>query len=329
MKCSEYSDQLNNKMSEAQNGNTNVKLNIKVTRSPPVLLHPAGDTPDGGDGTYFLSNLDQNLVVTMKTIYCYTAKDGRSTENACEVLRTSLEKVLTYFYPFEGRFGVDEGGKLVVRMNGGGVPFVEAVAEWEMEDLGDVCSAEPEKLGELIYFPPAENIFEMPLLTIQVTKFKCGGFVLGMAMNHSMADGLSTVEFLHSWAAIARCLPLSLPLFIDRSILKARSPPATDFPHTEFSDLAASLSTSDSFSSLALIHKSFTFEAQKLSRLKLLATANGEFPTPTDAWLLYKVGRYSAWRFVIEQHTLRFHRTRRESARYFVAMCRGSFMVIE
>ncbi|XP_020582332.1 uncharacterized protein LOC110025962 [Phalaenopsis equestris] len=239
---------------------------FRVTRSPPVLLHPAGENPAAGDGTYFLSNLDQNLAVTMKTINCYAPKDGRSTENAGEVLKTSLEKSTR-----------EESSS----MNGGGVPFVEAVAECEMEDLGDVCSPEPEMLGELIYFPPAESIFEMPLLTIQVTRFKCGGFVLGMAMNHSMADGLSAVEFLHSWAAIATGRPLSLPPFLDRSILTARRPPAAEFPHPEFSDLTASLSISDPFSSLPVIHKSFTFDAQKLSRLKLLATANGDFPPPT------------------------------------------------
>ncbi|KAH0450929.1 hypothetical protein IEQ34_021621 [Dendrobium chrysotoxum] len=269
-------------MAEVQNGYANHKLNVEVIRSPAVILHPAGEIPAGCPATYFLSNLDQNLVVTMKTIYCYPASGLRSTESAAEVLRTSLEKVLVYFYPFDGRLGVDEGGKLVVRMNGGGVPFVEAAADCEMEELGDVSLPEPARLGGLIYCPPAESIFETPLLTIQVTRFKCGGFALGMAMSHSLADGLSTVEFLHSWAEIARGLQLSLPPFLDRSILTSRRPPAVEFPHQEFSDLAGSVSTSDSFSSIPLIHKSFTFDADKISRLKLLATANGESPPPTS-----------------------------------------------
>lgn len=102
-----------------------------------------------------------------------------------------------------------------------------------------------------------------------------------MAMSHSLADGLSTVGFLHSWAGIARGRPVSPPPFLDRSILSARRPPATEFPHPEFSDLAASLSTSASSSSLPLVHKSFTFDADKLSRLKLLATNGGGGAPPT------------------------------------------------
>jgi omega-hydroxypalmitate O-feruloyl transferase len=39
--------------------------------------------------------------------------------------------------------------------------------------------------------------FEAPLLTMQVTKVKNGGLVLGLAMNHCLTDDLSATEFLH------------------------------------------------------------------------------------------------------------------------------------
>ncbi|KAG0462474.1 hypothetical protein HPP92_020950 [Vanilla planifolia] len=113
-----------------ENGKENFLKSMNVIRSPPLTLHPSVSVPNGT--TYFLSNLDQNLVVTMKTLYCFPSTDRRSREDSAEVLRSSLQKVLTYFYPFDGRLAVGTDGKLVVLMDGGGVPFVEAEAEVEL-----------------------------------------------------------------------------------------------------------------------------------------------------------------------------------------------------
>ncbi|KAK8924142.1 Omega-hydroxypalmitate O-feruloyl transferase [Platanthera zijinensis] len=259
------------------NANEQNLFKMNVRRSPPIIVHPAGDIKAGG--TYFLSNLDQNLPVIMKTIYCFPATDRRAVDKVVgEILRTSLEKVLVHFYPFDGRLAVNDEKKLVVRLNGGGVPFVEATADCELELLGDVSIPQPEKLGMLVYCPQRESIFEMPLLMVQVTKFKCGGFIVGMAMSHSLADGLSTVEFLHAWAETARGLPISLSPFLDRSILTARCPPKPQFPNPAFADLSGSLSSvaASPFPSLPILHRSFSFDPAKLSRLKLLATDAGD-----------------------------------------------------
>jgi omega-hydroxypalmitate O-feruloyl transferase len=58
-----------------------------------------------------------------------------------------------------------------------------------------------------------------------VTKFKCGGFVLGVNVNHCMNDGISAMQFVNSWSDIARGLDLKIPPFLDRTILKPRNPP--------------------------------------------------------------------------------------------------------
>lgn len=266
-------------MVEGKNNTKQKLFSMKVFHSPPKIVHPAGEFQAGGN--YFLSNLDQNLPVIMKTIYCFPATNRRSTDNVGEILRTSLEKVLVQFYPFDGRFSIDDEKKLVVRLNGGGVPFIEATTDCGLVELGDVSIPDPEKLGKLVYCPRAESIFEMPLLMIQVTRFKCGGFVVGMAMSHALADGLSTVEFLHAWAETTRGLPISLPPFLDRSLLTARSPPTAQFPNPAFTDLSSPLNVDASpFPSLPILHRSFSFDPAKLSRLKQLATDAGEHDRP-------------------------------------------------
>ena len=37
-----------------------------------------------------------------------------------------------------------------------------------------------------------------------MTRFKCGGFALGLAMNHCMFDGIGAMEFVNSWTKTAR-----------------------------------------------------------------------------------------------------------------------------
>ncbi|TQD86055.1 hypothetical protein C1H46_028394 [Malus baccata] len=82
--------------------------------------------------------------------------------------------------------------------------------------IGDITKPDPETLGKLVYdVPSAKNILEIPPLVAQVTKFKCGGFALGLCMNHCMFDGNGAMEFVNSWGKIARGLQLTDPPSID------------------------------------------------------------------------------------------------------------------
>ncbi|CAM8984284.1 unnamed protein product [Rhodiola kirilowii] len=63
---------------------------------------------------------------------------------------------------------------------------------------------DPVKLGKLVYdIPGAENVLHILPLLVQMTKFKCGGFALGLRMNHYMFDGLEAMEFVNSWGEMA------------------------------------------------------------------------------------------------------------------------------
>ncbi|CDP22176.1 unnamed protein product [Coffea canephora] len=166
---------------------------------------PAGKTPGG---LYFLSNLDQTFPYPVEIVFSYKGKGNGTNKTSAEVLKTELAtKVLVEFYPLAGCVATSWDGKMLVRCNGEGVPFVEATCEYEMELLGNI---NPMNRRELRIVHPLQ-------LSRRVTTFKCGGIVVGVVLNHVLIDGKSFIHFVNSWAEVARGMTLSvLPhLWID------------------------------------------------------------------------------------------------------------------
>lgn len=64
----------------------------------------------------------------------------------------------------------------------------------------------------------------------QVTRFQCGGFVIGLQFSHCIADGYGMVQFIKAIADMARGEVASVvqPVW-DREQLMARSPPSTAY----------------------------------------------------------------------------------------------------
>ncbi|KAJ1704044.1 hypothetical protein LUZ63_003823 [Rhynchospora breviuscula] len=246
---------------------------LRVHKKEPTLVQPAIETKNG---LYYLSNLDQNIAVTVQTIYCFKSQD-RSNEQVFDTLRESLSKVLVDFYPLACRLTISTEGKLIVDCTGEGAVFVEAEAECNLGTIGDITKPDPSMLGTLVYnIPGAKNILEIPPLVAQVTKFKCGGFVLGLAMNHCMFDGIGAMEFVNSWAETARGKTRLIPPFSDRTILKPRDPLSVNFPHNEFTELDdLSNSSTNLYQEEALLYQSFHFSQERLNDIKTVAMQDG------------------------------------------------------
>ncbi|KAJ4822167.1 histone H3.1 [Turnera subulata] len=253
-----------------ENGNGNV-FQLIVKQGEPTLVTPAAETEKG---LYFLSNLDQNIAVIVRTIYCFKSEE-KGSANAGEVIKDALKKVLVHYYPLAGRLTISSEGKLIINCTGEGAVFVEAEANCAMEEIGDITKPDPHTLGKLVYdIPGAKNILEMPPLVAQVTKFKCGGFVLGLCMNHCMFDGIGAMEFVNSWGETARGLPLTIPPFLDRSLLKARNPPKIDYLHQEFAEIEDKSNTGDLYKD-EMLHRSFCFGPEMLDKIKRQAMEDG------------------------------------------------------
>lgn len=142
-------------------------LQLCVTQGEPTLVTPAEETEKG---LYFLSNLDQNIAVIIRTIYCFKSIE-KGNEQVGEVIKDALKKVLVHYYPLAGRLTISPEGKLIVDCTGEGALFVEAKANCTLEEIGDITKPDPETLGKLVYdVPGAKNILEMPPLVAQVRK---------------------------------------------------------------------------------------------------------------------------------------------------------------
>jgi omega-hydroxypalmitate O-feruloyl transferase len=138
---------------------------LRVNKTDPTLILPAEETKNG---LYYLSNLDQNIAVTVQTIYCFKSQD-QSNEQVFDILRESLSKVLVDFYPLAGRLTISDEGKLIVDCTGEGAVFVEAEADCDLVKIGDITKPDPSLLGTLVYnIPAAKNILEIPPLVVQV-----------------------------------------------------------------------------------------------------------------------------------------------------------------
>lgn len=123
-----------------------------------------------------------------------------------------------------------------------------------------------------------------------MTKFKCGGFALGLCMNHCMFDGIGAMEFVNSWGQVARDLPLSIPPVLDRSILKARNSPKIEHLHQEFADIEDK-SNSNSLYEEEMVYRSFCFDPEKLKELKMKAMQDGAL----DACTTFEVLSAFVW----------------------------------
>jgi hypothetical protein len=72
-----------------------------------------------------------------------------------------------------------------------------------------------------------------PLFQAQLTRYRCGGLVIGTACQHLVADGQSMSFFYTAWATAVRTASATLPSpFTDRAAIAVpRDPPAPKFDH--------------------------------------------------------------------------------------------------
>lgn len=204
---------------------------MKISIKKSSIVRPAKDTPKR---TIWNSNLDLLVPrIHIPTVYFYKP-NGSSNFFEAHVLKEALSQVLMPFYPLAGRLGTDENGRIEIHCNAKGVLFIEAdETTCVIDDFGDFTPC-----LEMMHLVPSIDysldISSYPLLTVQVTYFKCGGVCLGVFFHHTIADGTSAIHFINSWSEIARGISISITPFVERTLLEARVPPVPTFHHIEY-----------------------------------------------------------------------------------------------
>ncbi|KAI5659289.1 hypothetical protein M9H77_28082 [Catharanthus roseus] len=193
----------------------------KITLKNSWLVKPADQT---FKGRLPLSIWDQiGCMIHVPTIYIYRPNEEywlKPEDTIIKTIEGSLSKALVHFYPLAGRLRSLGRGRLEVDCNGAGVQLIEAETDSSLADLGDFLSSP--KFHNL--FPSIDYktccIEELPLLYVQLTKFKCGGICLSLTVSHAVVDGLAAAHFTSEWARIARGESLQVVPFFDRNVFR-------------------------------------------------------------------------------------------------------------
>lgn len=184
-----------------------------------------------------LSHLDndRNLHFTFRTLRLYAHRRDPSPDPADAIAR-ALSIALFLYYPLAGslhRRPCD--ARLELSCSAGqGVPLTRASSARTLAFLLDRDPGLP-VLGTLAPDLGQREELARPL-ALQVTRFACGGFALGMCVHHAMCDGAGATQFLSAVAEIARGAggPGVEPVWNRAGLLGSRRPPRVTSPFHEY-----------------------------------------------------------------------------------------------
>ncbi|PSS01273.1 Methanol O-anthraniloyltransferase [Actinidia chinensis var. chinensis] len=199
----------------------------------------------------------------------YKRKLSMEGEDPVKVIREAIAEALVFYYPFAGKLIEGPNRKLMVDCTSEGVLFIEADADIELNQLiGDTIDPGFSYLDELLHdVPGSEGILGCPLLLIQVTRFRCGGWAFAIRVNHTMSDAQGLVQFLTTIAEFARGAEdaPSVPPVWQREFLAARQPPSITFQHHEYEQV---IDTTTDDNNKSTNHKSFFFGPKELIAIR-------------------------------------------------------------
>ncbi|CAL8990554.1 unnamed protein product [Prunus brigantina] len=219
-------------------------MSLKFSKSKTMVVKIKGcyvlkpSTPTL-QGTLALSEWDQVGTIThVPTIYFYKPDQtfAAQPDTIANILKDSLSRALVPFYPLAGRLLWIGGGRLELHCNDMGVPFIEAESDSKLDDFGDFSPS-----PEYDYLIPTVDytlpIHELPILLVQLTRFKCGGLSLSLTISHAVVDGQSALHFISEWARLAKGEPIGVMPFLDRKAFQDRTLPAGNTLGLDHSEL--------------------------------------------------------------------------------------------
>ncbi|CAM0914125.1 unnamed protein product [Alopecurus aequalis] len=177
---------------------------VAISKSPPVVVRPS--EPATAMGDINLSSYDKYLVSRPARVLLVFEQP---IQDPLVTIKRGLSQALVHYYPIAGRLAPGAtAGQVVIKCTSDGVSFVAASSNCALKDVHDL--SDPllkEKL--LLSYPATDGScrYSDPLMLMQVTVFSCGGFILGITWNHSVADGVGMGQFMQAVGELSRGLP--------------------------------------------------------------------------------------------------------------------------
>ncbi|GMJ11315.1 hypothetical protein like AT5G17540 [Hibiscus trionum] len=245
---------------------TSTSLVFKVHRREPELIAPAKPTPREYK---LLSDIDdqEGLRFQIPVIQFYEHNLSMQGKDPVRVIREALAQTLVFYYPFAGRLREGHQQKLMVDCNSEGLMFIEADADVTLEQFGDHLQPPFPCLEELLYdVSGSSGVLNCPLILIQVTRLRCGGFIFALRLNHTMSDAAGLSQFMSAVGEMARgwFAPSILPVW-ERHLLSARDPPRITCKHREHDEVEGTIVPYND-----MVHRSFFFGSTEISALRKL-----------------------------------------------------------
>ncbi|OMO61853.1 Transferase [Corchorus olitorius] len=210
----------------------------------------------------------------IRGLHVYRFNSCMQGKDPAKVIREALSKALVFYYPIAGRLREGPNRKLMVDCSGEGVLFIEADANITLDDFGDMLHPPFPCYDELLYEPAGSNqLLNCPLLQIQVTRLKCGGFIFAHRFNHTVSDAVGLIQFMSAIGEIAQgAVAPSIPPVWERHLLNARDPPVVTCIHDEYDFGTAANGTIMPTDNL--VHRSFFFGPTQITALRKLIPNN-------------------------------------------------------
>ncbi|CAL0328074.1 unnamed protein product [Lupinus luteus] len=242
-------------------------LVFEVNRKEAELVAPAKATPHE---VKLLSDIDDqdSLRFQIPVIQFYRYDPSMAGKDPVDVIRKAVAKALVFYYPFAGRLREGPCRKLMVDCSGEGVLFIEADADVTLNQFGDALQPPFPCLEELLYdVPGSQGVLNTPLLLIQVTRLKCGGFIFALRLNHTMSDAAGLVQFMTAVGEMAEGAsePSILPVW-RRELLNAREPPRVTCTHREYDQVPDTKGTIIPLDDMS--HRSFFFGPTEVAAIR-------------------------------------------------------------
>ncbi|XP_022148537.1 benzyl alcohol O-benzoyltransferase-like [Momordica charantia] len=239
---------------------------FEVRRCQPELVGPRKATPHEFKQ---LSDIDdqESFRFHVPIVHFYKHNPNMEGKDPAKVIKKTLAETLVFYYPLAGRLREGPGRKLFVECTGEGVLFIEADADVTLEEFGDALQSQYTYLDDILYnVPNSDGIVNCPLLLIQVTRLKCGGFIFALRINHTMTDAFGLLSFMTAMAEIAQgaSTPSVLPVW-QRALLNARDPPRVTCIHREYDQLP---NTENIIPLSEMAHRSVFFDQTEISALR-------------------------------------------------------------
>ncbi|GFP86544.1 pelargonidin 3-o-(6-caffeoylglucoside) 5-o-(6-o-malonylglucoside) 4'''-malonyltransferase [Phtheirospermum japonicum] len=208
-----------------------MKVNVISTK----LIKPCTPTPQNLN-KYQISLTDELAAPLNINVILFYPSSNHAPKPISAHLQESLAKILPQYYPLAGRYIKKDR---LVDCNDEGAEFVEAEAT-DIELMIDLKTKNV-PLDDLL----SRQFYEIdqatdPLLSIQITTFKCGGLTIGISVSHRILDGSSFGTFVAAWSNSARGITIISPTF-DSLTLFPRQNIAIDFepPRTRDTTIVA------------------------------------------------------------------------------------------